>query len=168
MPGIPHDIWPESTLAQMLDPYRFISKRCQRYHSDLFQARLMLRKTICMTGPETAELFYDENRFIRNGAAPPWLQKTLFGQGGIQMLDGEAHRHRKQMFMSLMSAERIEPLGAITANGWRIYARKWAKMDRAVLYDEVNKLLSQAVCAWAGVPLPEPEIDRRTNDLMGV
>lgn len=168
MPEIPHDIWPESTLALLLDPYRFISKHCRHYRSDLFQTRLMLRKTICMTGPEAAELFYDESRFIRNGAAPPWLLKTLFGQGGVQALDGEAHRHRKQMFMSLMSPERIEQLGAITAEGWRNYARKWAKMDRIVLYDEVNRLLSQSVCTWVGVPLPEPEVGKRTAELMAM
>lgn len=168
MPEIPRDKWPDSTLALLADPYRFISKRCQRYRSDLLQARLMLRKTICVTGPEAAELFYDESRFTRAGVAPGWLQKTLFGKGGVQGLDGEAHRHRKAMFMSLMSPERIARLGEIAANWWRTYARKWAGMDRVVLYGEVNEILSRAVCEWAGVPLAEPEVGRRTAELMAM
>jgi fatty-acid peroxygenase len=168
MPQIPRDRWPESTLALMADPYRFISTRCRRYQSDLFQARLMLRRTICMTGPEVAALFYDEGRFARAGVAPGWLKKTLFGKGGVQGLDGEAHRHRKAMFMSLMSPERIGRLGEIAADWFRAYARKWAGMNRVVLYGEVNEVLSRAVCDWAGVPLPEPEVGRRTNELMAM
>lgn len=168
MPQIPRDKWPESTLALMADPYRFISTRCRRYQSDLFQARLMLRRTICMTGPEAAALFYDENRFARAGVAPGWLKKTLFGKGGVQGLDGEAHRHRKAMFMSLMSPERIGRLGEIAADWFRAYARKWAGMNRVVLYDEVNEVLSRAVCDWAGVPLPEAEVGRRTSELMAM
>lgn len=168
MPEIPRERWPDSTLALMADPYRFISKRCHHYQSDLFQARLMLRKTICMTGPEAAEVFYDEGRFTRSGVAPAWLQKTLFGQGGVQGLDGEAHRHRKQMFMSLMTPARVESLGVIAADWWRVYAQKWAGMDSVALYGEVNELLSRAVCAWAGVPLAEPEVGQRTGELMAM
>ena len=79
-----------------------------------------------MTGPEAAELFYDEDRFSRGGAAPGWLKKTLFGKGGVQGLDGEAHRHRKQMFTFLMSPDRVERLGAMTADWWQVYAQKWS------------------------------------------
>lgn len=128
----------------------------------------MLRKTVCMMGRDAAELFYDEGRFTRSGVAPGWLQKTLFGQGGVQGLDGEAHRHRKQMFLSLMSPERVERLGGIAADWWRVYARKWAGMDRVVLYCEVNEILSRAVCHWAGLPLPEPDVGRRTSELMAM
>lgn len=168
MPEITRDTSFDSTLALMSDPYRFITKRCQRYQSDLFEARLMLRKTLCMTGPEAAALFYDEGLFIRSGVAPAWLRKTLFGRGGVQSLDGEAHRHRKQMFLSLMSPERIDALGVVAADWWRVYARKWAGMDQVVLYGEVNELLSRAVCDWAGVPLAEPDVGRRTTELMAM
>jgi fatty-acid peroxygenase len=168
MPEIPHDRWPDSTLALLADPYRFISERCRRYGSDLFQTRLMLRKTICMTGPESAALFYDEGRFTRTGVAPGWLQKTLFGKGGVQGLDGEAHRHRKEMFLSLMTPERVGRLGEIAADWFRTYTRKWAGMDNVVLYGEVNEILSRAVCEWASVPLAEPEVGRRTAELMAM
>lgn len=165
MPAIPRDGSPESTLALLRDPYGFIAKRCRRYGSDLFETRLLLRPTICMTGPEAAELFYDERRFTRRGATPGRIQATLFGRGGVQGLDGEAHRHRKQLFMSLMTPERIGQLGELAADVWRAYARRWGAMDRVVLYDEVREILTRAVCAWAGVPLAEPEVERRTREL---
>lgn len=91
MPSFPRDSSPDSTLALLRDPYQFIAKRCRTHGADLFETRLLLRKTICMSGPEVAELFYDGSRFTRHGAAPQRLQKTLFGKGGVQGLDGEAH-----------------------------------------------------------------------------
>jgi fatty-acid peroxygenase len=114
MPQIPRDKGLESTLALTHDPYRFISKRCRHYQSDLFEARIMLQRTICMMGKEAAELFYDPHRFMRSGAPPGRIEKTLFGQGGVQGMDDEAHQHRKQMFMSLMTPERIEALRQTT------------------------------------------------------
>lgn len=165
MPHIPRDKRFDSTLALFRDPYEFISKQCRRYGSDLFQTRLLLQKTICMTGPQAAELFSDPSRFIRRGATPGRIQKTLLGRGGVQGLDGEAHRHRKQMFMALMTPERIGQLGELTADWWDTYARKWAAMDRVILYNEVREILTRAVCAWAGVPLAESEVGLRTREL---
>ena len=165
MPRIPRDQSFDSTLALLFDPYGFVSKRCRRYGADLFQARLLLRPTICMSGPEAAELFYRRDLFVRRGATPGRIQKTLFGRGGVQGLDGDAHRHRKQMFMSLMTPERIDNLKELTAGSWSVYAQSWAAKDRVVLYDEVQQLLTRVVCAWAGVPLPEPEaaVARRSS-----
>lgn len=165
MPRIPRDGSLESTLASNRDPYRFIAKRCRRYQSDLFETRLLLQRTICMTGPQAAELFYDPRRMNRRGAPPARIAKTLFGQGGVQSLDDEAHRHRKRMFMSLMAPEQIGRLVETTAGAWRAYARRWAAMDEVVLYNELHPLLTHAVCAWAGVLLAESELGRRTEEI---
>lgn len=165
MPQMPRDKSLDSTLALGLDPYRFISKRCRRYGADLFQTRIMLQKAICMTGPEAAELFYSPDRFIRHGAPPGRIQKTLFGKGGVQGLDGEPHRHRKQMFMSLMTPEQIERIGEISVGQWRTFAGKWALRDQVVLYDQTRELLTRTVCDWVGVPLDEAEVGLRAKEL---
>jgi fatty-acid peroxygenase len=78
----------DSTLALFRNPYRFISERASAIGEDVFETRLLLRRTICMTGPESAALFYDPAHFQRAGAAPARLQRTLFGEGGVQGLDG--------------------------------------------------------------------------------
>ena len=93
------------------------------------------------------------------------IQKTLLGRGGVQGLDDAAHRHRKQMFMSLMTPERIEGLLATTAAEWQARARLWAQKDEIVLYDELHELLTRAACAWAGVPLPEAQVRQRTQEI---
>jgi fatty-acid peroxygenase len=59
VPRIPRDDDFDSTLALLRNPYDFISKKCRHYGTDFFETRLLLRRTICMMGPETAELFYD-------------------------------------------------------------------------------------------------------------
>ncbi|MBL8580176.1 MAG: cytochrome P450 [Mesorhizobium sp.] len=165
MPRIPREKGLDSTLALAGDPYRFISNRCRRYRSDLFETRLLLRKTICMTGPEAARLFYDPSRFVRCSATPRAIQKTLLGEGGVQGLDDGAHRHRKQMFMSLMAPERIEQLIELTGAEWRVRVRKWESMHKVVLYPEFHELLTRAACAWAGVPLADSEVDARTREI---
>lgn len=165
MSRIPRDESIDGTLGLIRDPYGFVQKRCQRYGADLFETRLLLRRTICMTGPEAAQLFYDPDRFRRRGAMPGRVRRTLLGVGGVQGMDGEAHRHRKHMFMSLMTPERIAALGELAADQLRLHAERWASMERVVLYSELQEVLTRAVCAWSGVPLPEAEVDKRTREL---
>jgi fatty-acid peroxygenase len=165
MQPIPRDKSLDATLTLMRDPYRFISKRCRFYESDLFETRLLLENTICMTGPEAARMFYDPSRFVRGAAMPKAIQKTLLGEEGVQSLDDEAHRHRKQMFMSLMTPEQIEQLVQRAATEWKTCLGRWASMREVVLYTELQELLTRAVCAWAGVPLPDAEVDTRTRQI---
>ena len=96
----------DSTLALKREPYEFISRRCERLNTDVFEARLLGRKTLCMRGRAAAEVFYDPSFFMRHGAAPEPLQKTLLGTTGVQTLDDARHRHRKAMFLALLSAPR--------------------------------------------------------------
>ncbi|MDY6782508.1 MAG: cytochrome P450 [Cyanobacteriota bacterium] len=165
MSPIPEERTLDSTIALAIDGYEFISKRCQRYQSDIFQTRILLEKTICFKGEEAAKVFYDPEKFTRKNAAPKRINKTLFGQGGVQGMDGDAHHHRKQMFMSLMTDESIKKLADLTENWWHTYAQKWEKMDKVVLFEEAQTVLCRAVCAWTGVPLPESEVKQRTDEL---
>lgn len=165
MKQIPRDNSLDSSLALLRDPYRFIGERCRRYGTDLFETRLLLQKTICMSGPEAARLFYEPGRFVRAGVAPGRIRKTLFGEGGVQGLDDDAHRHRKQMFMSLMTPQRVDRLSALAIEQWHAHVARWATMERVVLYDAVQELLMRAACVWADIPLPEIQVARRTRDI---
>lgn len=165
MTQIPREQVLDSTISLLRDPYRFIPTRARRHGADLFEARLLLRRTVCMTGPEAARVFYDPERFERRGAMPRAIRKTLLGQGGVQGLDDEAHRHRKRMLMSLMTPERIERLVTAAVSEWQAAAGRWAEAERVVLYDALHEPFTRAVCAWAGVPLPEVEVEERTRQL---
>ncbi|MDG4796118.1 cytochrome P450 [Micromonospora sp. WMMD1082] len=168
MATIPRDRSPDSTLAFLRAGYRFIGKRCDRYGSDIFQARLLLESTICVRGRPAAELFYDTDRFVREGALPARGQRTLTGRGGVQGLDGDAHRDRKAMFMSLMTPAAIGHLGRLFADEWQSRIPAWELAGPVTLHTEAASMLTRAVCAWAGVPLTDGEVDRRTADLQAM
>ena len=168
MPRIPSDGQLDSTLALLANPYFFIAERCRRLETDLFETRILLGRTICMTGPAAAELFYRDEQLVRKDAMPARIQKTLLGEGDVQGLDGEAHRHRKRMFMSLMTSARIGALRDRMLQLLDARASDWEGMDRVVLYDETREILAKAVCAWAGVPLPPADVARRTRQLTGL
>jgi len=145
--------------------YSFIPSRCQRLGSDIFQVRLLLQNTICMSGEEAAKLFYDEQLFERQHAAPRMLQKTLFGQGGVQGLDGEAHRHRKRLFISLLTDDAVAELVRLSETHWQAAIETWQLSDRIVLMPEIQAILTRSVCEWAGVPLAEDEVLLRRDQL---
>ncbi len=102
---------------------------------------------------------------MRKGAAPEPLRATLFGKGAFQTLDGEAHRLRKQMFMSLMTDDRVTVLVDSYREELRAVGKRWSQRERIVLFDEMLLLLAKTVCWWAGVPLKSIEIRKRTRDL---
>jgi fatty-acid peroxygenase len=165
MSAMPRDRSPDSTLAFVRDGYLFVSRRCERYRSDIFETRLLLKRAICVRGRDAAEMFYDPDHFQRHGAAPTRAQKTLLGSGGVQSLDGVAHQHHKRLLMSLLTPEKARDLAQQVEREWRARLESWESARRVVLYDEVGSILCRAVCAWAGVPLPEPEVRQRTDDL---
>ncbi|MFI7608004.1 cytochrome P450 [Micromonospora sp. NPDC049366] len=165
MASIPADRSPESTYALWRGGYRFIGDRCAHHGTDIFQTRLLLRRTICMRGRPAAVLFYDADRFQRASAMPLRVQRTLTGRGGVQGLDGTAHRDRKAMLMSLMTPTAVRHLGQLFDDEWRARIPAWEGTGPIVLYDEVGRMLTRAACAWAGVPLAESQVCRRTADL---
>lgn len=164
MTPIPHATRLDHTAAFLSQGYRFISSRCQRYESDLFATRLFLRPVVCMMGAEAAEVMYVPDRFTRRGGLPVTTLMLLQDKDSVATLDGEAHRWRKQMFMSLMTPDRIHQLADQFASEWRHQAGTWTRKKDVVLHDEVEEMLCRAVCAWAGVPLAEEEVAQRTRE----
>jgi len=165
---IPRDPAFDNTIALLRDPYRFIGKRCHHLESDWFETRLLLRPAVCMRGAEAARLFYDEGRFTRSGAAPEPVQATLFGKGGVQGLDGQAHQHRKAMFLSMLNEQRIAELVSEVRHAWVEALILWPLRSQVVLYQEVQLLLTRAVCRWAKIPVPEHEMALRAGQLVSL
>jgi fatty-acid peroxygenase len=168
MTDIPRDEHMESSLALLGEGYPFIRDRCLRLHSNVFQTRLLMQNTICLSGEEAARLFYDERYLQREKAMPRMLKKTLIGEGGVQGLDGEAHRHRKRMFMQLLDAAAVEEVTRLTEQGWRRAIGEWQARSDIELMREVQTVLTDSVCRWAGVPLPSAELAERRDQLVAM
>jgi fatty-acid peroxygenase len=158
----------ESTLALLGKPYEMISATCRLRGTPLFETRLLLQKAVCMSGPEMAQLFYDDQLIQRRGAAPGRAQRTLFGKGGVQGLDDENHRRRKSMFMELLGPSQVDRLVKVGSDWWPQFAERWIGTSQVVLYDEMCELLCRTACQWAGVPLDENEVPQRTRELVAM
>lgn len=163
--NMPREIGIDSTINLLKDGYQFIMDRSDRFNSPVFETRLLGQKAICMIGEEAAELFYDEEKFQREGAAPNRVQETLFGKGGVQGLDGSAHKHRKEMFMRIMSKENLGKLNEIVTEQWEDAIARWEEKEEIIFYTEVQEVLAISACRWAGIPVEDGEIDKLTNQL---
>ncbi len=168
MTPIPRDPLPDSSVPLLADGYTFMAKRRRRLGSDTFATRLMLCKATCIVGEDAAEFFYGGDRVTRKGAMPPTAMRLLQDKGSVQQLDGLAHRHRKQMFMSLMTPTSIQKLVDAMVAQWRSRIRRWESVDEVVLHHEVQGVLCRAVCAWAGIPLSERSAQKRTREFSGM
>ncbi len=109
----------DSTIALLLKGYSFISERCRRHGTDAFETRVMGERVVCMMGEEAARMFYGGGCFTRRRGIPRPTLTLLQDFGSVAVLDGEAHRHRKQMFMELMTPDAIVQLAGLMAEEWR-------------------------------------------------
>lgn len=165
---VPRDKSLDSTFALMREGYLFIKNRVERYQSDVFRTRLLLTDMICISGEEAARLFYDRALFQRHGAVLKRVQDTLMGVDAIQTMDGEAHLHRKQLFMSLMSPPRQQRLTQLCQEEWQSSLGRWQGAERVVLLDEATRVLCRAACRWAGIPVREAEANERAKDFISM
>ena len=147
----------DNTVALLEEGYRFIGNLCDELGSDIFGTRLMMRKVVCVRGEAAARMFYQPGRFTRRGAIPPTALGALQGPGSAQTLDGEMHRVRKAMMMSLQTPASRARLVALAEREWRRRFGVWPRQGRRVLIQEAQAVLCRAACAWAGVPLANVE-----------
>lgn len=155
----------DQSLKLLREGYLYVSNRCQSFHSNIFETRLLGKKTICMRGKEAAELFYDTEKFKRTLATPNRTIQTLTGKHGVQSLDGEEHKHRKELIMSIMTPDLIAKLIDITRNEWELSINEWSQKKKIGLYQETKVLLCKSAFKWVGIPLLEHEVKMLTKDL---
>jgi len=166
MSQIPVDPLPDLTLNLLRDGYDFVSKRADKLNTDVFRGRLMLKPAIFVRGAAAAEMFYDGDRFTRQGAMPTSVLKLLQDQGSVQTLDGVAHRHRKAMFISfLMHEGQVDRLAAIFREEWLSACEDWERAGEISLFDAVNAVLTRAALRWTGVPVENQQLSELTAEL---
>ncbi|MBX8939324.1 cytochrome P450 [Enterococcus gilvus] len=141
--------------------YLLLSELRKEADASVVKARLLNKEVIAVYGKEAAKKFYDPRNFKREGAMPKVVLKTLFGEEGVQTLDGKAHEHRKTTFMNLMTPKRMDEYH-------RILDKNLAqKLDQQhgefELFDLSKDVLFRSICEWAGIDLSEmskEEIDQ--------
>lgn len=164
MASIPRATGPDNTIPLLREGYTFISSRCDAMQTDAFRTRLMLQPAVCVRGPQAAEMFYHPDRFTRKKAMPPTTLRLLQDMGSVQLQDGADHRHRKAMFMAMMTPDRLERIVEIADEEWSRHLLAWEHRASVVLFDEMREILCRTACRWAGVPLADSEVQERTRE----
>ena len=155
----------DSTLPMLTEGYPYFLNKFRDKKTNALETRILFDKTICLRGEEAAKLFYDKSKFRRAGAAPDRVKNTLFGWGGVQGLDGEAHLHRKKLFMSFMTKERMNELHVSFRNYWNEYVSKWEKQERVILFNEAEEIIFKAVSDWCDVPYSNEDVSDLTSNI---
>lgn len=155
---MPKDEGIDHTLGLLEEGYKFILNRRRSLKSEIFETRILGKKAICMSGRDATEIFYTPDNFKRENAAPNRVVQSLFGKNSVQTLDGEEHRNRKEMLMSIMSDERIDQLKEITKQFLEKTIDEWETKYEIILYDEMKEMLCKIACVWAGVLVEEEEL----------
>jgi fatty-acid peroxygenase len=163
--GIPRLSGIDHSLSLLREGYAFISSRCDRLGTDAFRTRLMFSRVICMRGADAAEIVYDSGHFDRAGAVPKSTLRLLQDEGSVQQLSGGAHRARKAMFMGMMTPAALDRAREIFAREFRAAASHWQGADHIVVHEAIREVLTRSVCAWAGVPLGEDEVEARSREI---
>jgi fatty-acid peroxygenase len=165
---VPSEKGLDKTISLLKEGYLFINNRMDKFNTDIFTVRLLGQNVICIKGEEAVKIFYDSEKFQRDGAAPNRVQQSLFGKNAVQTMDDEKHLHRKLLFMSLLTPEHQQKLANLTTVYLEEAIKQWEQRDQIVLFDEIKNILCKVACQWAGVPLAEAEISERADDFIAM
>lgn len=157
----------DRTLPLVLNGYDHLSQVRERRGVQTFPFRMLGQRAVCLVGREGAEFFYDGKNFDRQGVVPPNIRHTLFGDAGVQLLDGPAHRDRKSLFTTVLDRDGSSRLVESVAHEWDAAGDAWRGRE-IVLFDEAAKVLAMGVHTWAGVPLEKDAVDGTASDMVAM
>ena len=149
-------------LTELVPSYTLLSEWRQKADAPVVKGKAFNKEIIAMYGTDAAKKFYDPKNFKREGAMPEVVLNTLFGQDGVQTLDGEEHHHRKNIFMDLMTPERMDEYHKILDE--KMTEAFEAEQGTFELFGLARKVLFKAITEWAGINLDDLT-DEEINDL---
>lgn len=141
--------------------YNLLGELRDDVDAPVVKATFLTEEIIAVYGEEAARKFYDPTLFKREGVMPTPVLKTLFGEDGVQTLDGKAHHHRKNYFMDLMTPERMEDYRNLLDEKLE---QKLAKQNGTFeLFDLANMVLFETIAEWSGINLGNLSEDEIEN-----
>ncbi|GAA4973258.1 cytochrome P450 [Streptomyces hyderabadensis] len=158
----------DRTPALLAEGYAWLPNRMRETTGSVLSTRLLGRPALAVRGPRAVRFFYDESHVHRHGAVPAPVLDTLFGQGAVHTLDGDAHRARKELFLPLLEADRVARLTDHVTAAWDEAVRSWSERPRVVLFDEAAVVLTRGVCDWAGIPPGAVDAEPLARDLLAM
>ena len=130
--------------------------------------RVMGQRAVGIEGPAAVRFFYGDGHLERHTALPELVVSTLFGHGAVHTLDGDAHRARKAIFVSLLMGDGVDALAKLAGEAFDTAAESWRGGPPVTLFDETAKIVARAVTRWSGVPVADPDLPRLAADLVAM
>ncbi|MBB4986772.1 MULTISPECIES: cytochrome P450 [Streptomyces] len=160
----------DSTLGALTRGYAWLPDRMRSADGAVYRTRLLGRPAVAVRGPEAVLFFYDEEHVVRKQALPGPVLDTLFGRGAVHTLDGDAHRARKALFMTLLKDdESVAHLCTLVRRRWRDAMEEASRAgEPVVLFDTAAEVLALAVRDWAGIPPPDAEAAGLAHDCVAM
>lgn len=147
-------------LHELEPSYTLLTDIREKAGAPVAKAEAFTKKLYVIYGSDAAQKFYDPKNFKREGAMPDLVIKTLFGEDGVQTLDGEEHHHRKNIFMDLMAPDRMDDYHKILDE--KMTAALEAEQGTFELFGLTRRVLFETVTEWSGINLDhlsDEEID---------
>lgn len=131
--------------------YNLLGELREEADAPVVKAEFLTKEITVIYGEKAARTFYDPENFKREGAMPKPVLKTLFGEGGVQTLDGKEHHHRKNYFMDLMTPERMDAYHELLADNLSKELEK--QHGEFELFELANRVLFNSISEWSGINL---------------
>lgn len=131
--------------------YNLLGELREDAGAPVVKAEFLTKEITAIYGKEAARKFYDPANFTREGAMPKPVLKTLFGEDGVQTLEGEEHHHRKNYFMDLMTPDRMEDYRKLLAK--KLSEALDKQHGEFELFGLANQVLFETISEWSGINL---------------
>jgi len=134
------------TLSFIQDVFGFIHKRSQRY-GPVFRTHILGKPTVFISGPQLAEKWLDPTLIERAGALPANVLQLFGGDANIvPLLDGEAHRRRKQVLLSAFSREAIASYLPRLQRTIEEHLAGWVAAGEMAITEDLKRLAIEGIC----------------------
>jgi fatty-acid peroxygenase len=158
----------DQTLLAAIKGYAWLPDLRREAGGGPVHLRVMGQQAVGICGPEATRFFYAASNLERHTALPSLVVSTLFGKGAVHTLDGDAHRARKALFVSLLMSDGYDEAAKLTGEAFDEAADSWRGGGPVTLFDESAKAIARGMTRWTGVPLKDDEVDGLAADLLAM
>ncbi|WP_041833247.1 cytochrome P450 [Actinoplanes sp. N902-109] len=158
----------DQTLAAAVKGYAWLPDLRRAAGGRPAHLRVMGQPALAICGPEATRFLYAAGNFERHTALPSLVVSTLFGKGAVHTLDGDAHRARKALFVSLLTGDGVGEAAKLTGEAFDEAVAGWRGAGAITLFDESARVIARGVTRWAGVPVEDREIPGLAADLVAM
>src|SRR5699024_10445872 len=95
-------------LHELEPSYTLLTDIREKAGAPVAEAEAFTKKLYVIYGADADRQFYTAEEVKRAGAMPDIVIKTLFAEEGVQTVDGEDHHHRRNIFMDLITPDRMD------------------------------------------------------------